>query len=364
MLGLRAIGKTWGGIETHVQEISTRLAAQGHRVTVFCRGRYNEAGKTYQGVRLKNRPALYSKHLEAISHTFFCLPSVLLGYDLVHFHATGPSLLSWGPRLFGRKVVVTVHGLDFKRAKWGGPATMVLKAGAWTAGACPHRTIVVSRALRQYYKKRWNRETVYIPNGVNRPETRPLDKLGRFGLEKKGYVLSLGRLVPEKGAHYLIEAFRGLQTDLKLVVAGDVTHTGEYGKRLEQLAKDDPRIVFTGPLYGEEKDEAFSNARCFVLPSDMEGMPIVLLEAMSYGCPVLSSDIEECVSVAPKGANEVIATFCAGNVTSLAESLKRLLARDDLDEFGARGREFVLAEYDWDSIAGSTLEVYKGLVRN
>lgn len=370
MLGLRALGDCSGGVETHVQELATRMARAGHEVTVFCRTRYNTiTTPIHHGVRLENRPCIATKHLEAITHTALVLPSVLAGYDVVHFHATGPSLLCWVPRLAGRRVIVTVHGLDFERAKWGGLATRVLKAGAWTAAHCPHRTIVVSHKLRQYYRQRHGKDTVHIPNGVNQPRRRPLEALARFGLAPEGYILSLGRLVPEKGVHTLIEAFRPLQTPLKLLIAGASSHSDGYRDRLLDLAGGDPRIIFAGPLHGQDKDEAFSNARLFVLPSELEGMPIVLLEAMSYGCPVLTSSIEECLEVfrlddaGRQGAQppdwHLGAAFRTADPVALGAVLAQALHHDGLGDMGRRGRGYVLRHYDWDAITQATLNVYR-----
>ncbi len=362
MLGLRSIGgQTSGGVERHVEELAVRMVAQGHKVTVFCRGRYNSL-EEYKGVRLVNRPAVYSKHLEAITHTLAIMPSVLAGFDVVHIHATGPSLFSWLPRLFGRKVVVTVHGLDFLRAKWGGLASLVLRCGAWTAAHCPNETIVVSRTLRAHYLKKDGIKTRWIPNGVSAPVSRRLDKLKRFGLEPGGYLLSLGRLVPEKGLHYLIQAFAGLDTPLKLVIAGGGLLDSGYERELHKLAAPDPRVIFTGPLYGEDKDEAFSNARFFVLPSDLEGMPIAMLEAMSYGCPMLTSDISECTEISlaaeEEGSPDICSTFAAGNIESLAAKLSDFLVNPELKALGERGRQYILARYSWDDITAQTLAVY------
>lgn len=369
-LGLRGIAEgVSGGIERHVRELSLRMAARGHAVTVFCRARYEtHPGSEYRGVRLKRLPAVYSKHLEAISHTALCLPFVLAGYDVVHFHATGPSLLSWAPRLTGRKVAVTVHGLDYRRAKWGGLASLVLRAGAWTSARCPDATIVVSRELQEHYLRTYHRKTVRIPNGVNPPERRALDRLRRFGLEPGRYLLSLGRLVPEKGLHTLIEAFRGLDTadaDLRLVLAGDPALAGNYPERLRALAGDDPRIVFPGPLYGADKDEAFSNARLFCLPSELEGMPIALLEAMSYGCPCLVSDIPECLEVVrPEGEEPLALSFARGDVGDLRRALAEALGprAASLAGLGERGRGHVLARYDWERITDATLDVYRAML--
>jgi len=376
LMGLRSIGNCAGGIERHVEELAVRMADQGHEVTVFCRGRYNEIKDSwYKNIKLVDFPAIYSKHLEAISHTACSVLAALRGFDIVHIHACGPSLLSWIPGLFNRKVVVTVHGLDFMRAKWGGLASSILRAGAWTAVNCPDRTIVVSRELRDYYLKNYRRETIHIPNGVMDPEALilPPERIKRFGVKGKDYVLFLGRLVPEKGAHYLIKAFKNLDTDLKLLIVGGICHTDSYGENLLEMAQGDKRIVFTGPLYGEEKAEVFSNAKFFVLPSDLEGMPIVLLEAMSYGLPVLSSDIPECMEVFTAGSEAdkaecdfipadaaLCRTFRAGDVDDLRSRMKAMIdGAWDLEELGQRARRHVLVNYNWDAITLETLEVYR-----
>lgn len=364
MVGLRGIGERLaGGIERHVEELSTRMARRGHGVTVFGRGKYVDAPEAvYRGVRVLRRPAAHTKNLEAITGTLACLPSVVRGYDIVHFHATGPSLLSFVPRLFGRRVVATVHGLDYQRAKWGKVAKTALYAGAWTAGNIPNETIVVSEKLRRFYRETFRRETRYIPNGVNAPAKRKLALLAaKFGLEKDGYVLSLGRLTPEKGFHHLIPAFRGLDTARTLVIAGEEFLGGGYLRRLRELAGDDARILFTGALYAEEKDEAFSNAAAFVLPSELEGMPIVMLEAMSYGCPVLSSDIPECAEVWESAAPETICrSFRNKDSEDCRRALAALLADPEREAMGTRAERHVLAHFNWDAITDSTLAVYAG----
>lgn len=372
-IGLRAIGENCaGGIESHVRELAVRMAARGHEVTVFCRGRYSGKGPGGNG-RLKtvNLPAIYTKHLEAISHTAISLPALFSGYDIVHIHACGPSLLSWVPRLSRSKVVVTVHGLDFMRAKWNGLATLVLKAGAWTAVKCPHRTIVVSKTLRQFYRSRYGEQTVYIPNGVEPARPTPIHGIRRFGVSGKDYILFLGRIVPEKGVHYLIEAFRELRTDLKLLVTGGTCHTDAYWEQLTAMARGDDRIVFTGPLFGEDKSEVLSNAKLFVLPSDLEGMPIVLLEAMSYGLPVLSSDIPECREVFSGFSGDeregrdhgpLCSSFRAGDSLDLRKELQAMIRDPALEEMGNRGRRHVLTHFNWDTIAQKTCQVYESIL--
>jgi glycosyltransferase involved in cell wall biosynthesis len=364
MIGLRTIGSGSGGIERAVEEISVRLAQRGHDVTVFCRGRYNQPPRDrVGGVRLVNLPALYTKHLEAISHTLLAAVRAARGFDVVHVHAIGPALLSFIPRLSGRRVVTTVHAFDWKREKWGFLARQVLRLGARCATAFSHETIVVSPTLERFFETRHHRRVRFIPNGVPAAEVRALDRLRRFGVAAGEYVLFLGRLVPEKGGHLLVEAFRALDTKLRLLVVGDATHTDTYARRLRELAAGDPRIVFTGPLFGEDKDEAYSNAACFVLPSTLEGMPIVLLEAMGYGCPVLCSDIPENLDVitAPGGARYA-ATFRSGSSPDLREALAQMLeSLPAARERAVEAREHVRQAYSWERAAQQTEELYARL---
>ncbi|MEW5773556.1 MAG: glycosyltransferase family 4 protein [Thermodesulfobacteriota bacterium] len=361
VIGLRSVGGCCqGGIETHMEELAPRLAALGLSMTLFTRSAYDTLRvPTWRGVRLLRRPSLNTKHLEAVSHTALCSLEALAGYDLVHYQACGPALFSWLPRLTGRKVVCTVHALEHRRAKWGHLASAALSAGAWAAAHIPHRTIVVSRPLQEHYRRVYGRDAVFIPNGVSPPRARPLDGLRRFGLEPGGYILFLGRLVPEKGVHTLIRAWNAVPSGLRLVVAGAPAHTPAYAAELRALAAADPRIVFTGPLYGADKDEAFANARLFVLPSQLEGLPIALLEAMAHGLPVLCSDIPECAGVAEGAAGEVMRTFLSNDPENLSRALGEMLAEPDLAAMGRRARAFALESYSWDHAARATARVYR-----
>jgi glycosyltransferase involved in cell wall biosynthesis len=366
MLGFRGIGDTLpGGIERHAAELAWRMVEKGHAVDVFCRPGYvPDPPAPYKGVTRILKPAVRTKHLEAITHTLACLPAIAFGYDIIHFHAMGPSLLSGIPRLFLRNVVATVHGLDFERAKWGRVASLALRAGAWAAGTFPDATIVVSRTLEDYYRDAMKRETVYIPNGVSEPAHRPLDLLARkFGLEPGGYFLSLGRLTPEKGVHRLIAAFQKVDTAKRLVVAGDEMLDRSYTKKLREVAGCDPRIVFSGGIYGAEKDEAFSNAFAFVLPSEVEGLSVVMLEAMSYRCPVLTSDIPENMEISRGAESEQGKPACrffkSGDVDDLARALAGLLNDGELPAMASRARDFVLSRYGWDEMKDRTLAVYE-----
>ncbi|GMW01917.1 MAG: glycogen synthase [Candidatus Hydrogenedentota bacterium] len=376
VVGLITIGGassgTAGGVEKLIEEVTTRQAAAGHDVTVYVRKKYNTDGlKEYHGVKLVSLPAIYTKHLEAITHSFLSMIVAIWQCEVIQFHSMGPAVLSWIPRLFGRKTVCTLHGLDYRRDKWGTVAKTVLRIGEWCALHFPNRTTVVSRFLERHYPEAYGKDVVYIPNGVPAIPHRPLQSLSKHGLEPGKYILYLGRIVPEKGAQYLVPAFRAVDTDMKLAIVGDARHAGEFYTTVRTLAEGDDRIVFTGALYGADKEEAFSNAYLFCLPSDLEGLPIVLLEAMGNGRCCLTSDIPEVVEVidpprlgypdgdpegnpAPHGV-----TFKKADLADLAAQLTKLIENPvETARLGESARNHVLREYNWDAIAQQYLNVY------
>ena len=286
-------------------------------------------------------------------------------YDITHFHATGPSTMSLIPKLFGRRTVVTVQGLDWQRGKWGPCARAYLKLGVWSSRRIPHRTIVVSKTLKQYYESKCEKEVSYIPNGINGSRFAPLGEAGeRFSIQRNRYLLFVGRLAREKNVHLLIRAFRKLDTDLKLVIVGGSSHTNGYVDELRQLAGSNNQIVLTGPIYDHLLPQIYSNAYLFVLPSALEGLPVALLEALSYGIPVLVSDIPENMETindegAPRGFS-----FGAGQVESLRTVIGDLIENPDkVEKMRASGREFVARKYNWDRITDQTLEVYRSAIR-
>ena len=239
------------------------------------------------------------KGIEATIYSLLATLKALFGkYDIIHYHAEGPCTMLWIPHMFKIKTVVTIHGLDWKRAKWGGFATKFIKFGEKIAAKYADEIIVLSKEMQKYFLKTYNRRTVYIPNGVNKPIIRQAKIIKeKYRLKKDSYILFLARIVPEKGLHYLIEAFKNIKTEKKLVIAGDASHTNDYLNRIKEMAKKDDRIIMTGFVEGKELDELFSNCYIYCLPSDIEGMPMSLLEAMSYGCTCLVSDIEENIQV-------------------------------------------------------------------
>ena len=204
---------------------------------------------------------------------------------MVHIHAEGPAFFCWIPKLFGKRVICTIHGLDWDREKWrGSVASKFIRGGEKNAVKYADEIIVLSKDVQKYFLETYGRETHFIPNGVNRPEVREAKLItDHFGLKKDSYILFLGRLVPEKGIRYLVEAFKNVKTDKKLVIAGGSSDTDSFMEELKELAKGDDRILFTGFVQGAMLEELYSNAYIYTLPSDLEGMPLSLLEAMSYG---------------------------------------------------------------------------------
>lgn len=363
MLGHKRIPSREGGIEVVVDELSTRMAALGHSVTAYNRkGKHVSGGevrrvKEYKGVRIVEVPTIDRKGLAAFTSSFFSsLFSAFGKYDVVHIHAEGPAFFSFIPLLFGKRVVVTIHGLDWQRAKWGKFASWIIRTGEKNAVKYADEIIVLSKGVQEYFKNEYGRETVFIPNGVNRPEKREAQEIKeKWGLTRDSYILFLGRIVPEKGEHYLIEAFKSIETDKKLVIAGGISDTVGYGRELKELAADDKRVIFTGFVQGRELEEFYSNCYVYVLPSDLEGMPLSLLEAMSYGNCCLVSDIKECTEVVEDKA----ATFEKGNIEDLREKLEELIKNKELlEKYKSEAADFICNKYSWDDVVEKTLRIH------
>ena len=367
MFGHKRIPSREGGVEIVVEELSAGMAALGHEVVCYNRGGHHvsgarfdaAAGPKYRGVALKTVPTLDKKGLAAVTSSFFAAVAASFSTArVVHIHAEGPAFMCWLPKLFGKKVIVTVHGLDWQREKWKhGFGARYIHWGEKMAVRFADEIIVLSRNVQEYFEKTYGRRTVWIPNGVRAPEkVCPREISGSLGLDKDGYILFLGRLVPEKGVHYLLEAFRGMDTDKKLVIAGGVSDSDEYAAELERLAGQDSRIIFTGFVQGRLLEELYSNAWLYVLPSDVEGMPLSLLEAMSYGNCCVVSDIAECTEVVEDKA----AVFPRGDTGALRECLRGLCdAPDRVKKYKAEAQAFVCGKYSWDDVTEKTLELYR-----
>ena len=356
MVGLRAPWGTPGGVEAAVGELAPRLAARGAEVTVFCRARYDRlGGGWHRGVRLVDLPTVYTRHLEAFVHTGLALPPAAALAEVVHIHAAGPALWAWLPRLAGRAVVVTVHGLDWERAKWGPAARVALRGGAWSAARFAHRLVVVGRHLQAHFRERHGVEATFIPNGAGAIARAPLAEGGVPGLQPHRYLLYLGRLVPEKRLDRLLDAHRLARNPLPLVVVGAGTHTDRHVAALRRRAG--PGVVFAGPRHGRARDALLRHARALALPSDVEGFPLAPLEAMAAGRPVLLSDIpphRELLAEAPE-AGWLVPPH------GWAAALRDLAARPDaeLARRGAAGAALVADRYSWEAAADRTLAVYR-----
>jgi len=367
MIGQRGLPATYGGIEHHVDEIGRRLVERGHDVTVFCRNNYvDDRSPEYHGIRLRHLPTVGTKHLDAVMHSAVSTLAALPGrYDIVHYHALGPGVMAPLPRYLTRsKVVLTVHGLDHQRAKWGSGSKAALRAAAWMSGHVPDVTVVVARFLGDYYRDTYGRETVYIPNGVAEPTWRPAKQIvDQYGLEAGSYLLFLGRLVPEKAPDVLIRAFRGLDGDQRLVIAGGSSFTTDYVDELHQLAKGDPRVLFTGYVYGEVLDELYSNAAGFVLPSLLEGLPLTLLEAASYGTPVIASTIPPHLEVL--GEEAPGRRLCPpDDEVALRSALARNREDPQAEQTGAKQlRQQVLEAYRWEDAVEATEATYRSVLK-
>lgn len=367
MIGHKRIPSREGGVEIVVDEISTRLVRKGYHVDAYNRSGYHvsgkqfdeKRGKVYNGIRLFTIPTFKSSSLNAIVYAFLAtMRSLFGGYGVIHYHAEGPCVMLGIPKFFGKRVVATIHGLDWQRAKWGNFASRVLKYGEKQAALKADEVIVLSRNVQEYFWKEYKRETVFIPNGIAMPVKKKAREITeKYGLYGDDYILFLARLVPEKGAHYLVDAYKKLDTDKKLVIAGGNSHAEEYIHKLRDDVADNENIIMTGFVQGNLLEELYSNAYLFVLPSDIEGMALGLLEAMSYDNCCVVSNIPENIEVVENHA----VSFLKGDVEDLKEKLKELLQNPKLvKDYKKTAGTFICEKYNWDEVVEKTIEVYAG----
>ncbi len=370
MLGHKRIPSREGGVEIVVDELATRMVQDGHSVVCYNRGGKHVSGKEfdtqtkkqkeYNGIRLKKVWTIDKKGLAAVTASFFATIRAAFGrYDVVHFHAEGSCFFMWLARLFGKRCIVTVHGLDWQREKWkSGFASKFIKGGEKRAVKRAHEIIVLSEGVQNYFRETYGRETRFISNGVNRSEIREAKWIAQqYGLTKDSYILFLGRIVPEKGVKALVEAFKYVKTDKKLVIAGGSSDTEEFFAEIRALASEDPRIILTGFVSGAPLEELYSNAYVYALPSDLEGMPLSLLEAMSYGNCCLTTAIPECAEVVEDKA----VVIPQKDFGALVGALQHLCDNpDEVAEYKATAADFITNKYNWDEVAAKTLELYRG----
>lgn len=366
MIGHKRIPSREGGIEVVVQELTTRMAKLGHDVTVYNRKGNNVQDKNiknknikeYNGVHIKQVFTFQGKSLNAIVYTIIASIRALFGkFDVIHYHAEGPCSMIWLPHFFRKRTIATIHALDWKNtSKWGGFASKFIKFGEKMAAKYADEIIVLSEDTKEYFLKKYNRQTTYIPNGINKPTIKEAKIIkSKWGLEKDSYILFLARIIRVKGLHYLINAYKQISTDKKLVIAGGASHTEEYLNEIKESIKDDKNIIMTGFVTGDVLDELYSNCYMYCLPSDLEGMPLSLMEAMSYGANVLTSNITACTQVIGNFGT----CFKKGNTEDLKEKLEDCL-RGNNRKNEKEISNYVLNKYNWDDIVEKTIKLYEG----
>jgi len=355
MIGQKGVPATYGGIERHVEELGARLVERGHEVRVYTRPYYAPGSEPFRGMVRFPRPSIRTKHLDTASHALLATLDVLVHpVDLVHYHALGPSALALVPRLRGIPTVVTLHGLDWEREKWGPMASYLLERCEYPAVHFPSRTIAVSRTLQRYFEEKYLIRPDYIPNGVNPPVFEPPDRLGKWGVTPGGYYLFVGRLTPEKGTHLLVDAFRRITTGRKLVIAGGSAFTDEYVDGLHRDAA--PGTVFTDYVHGADLAALLSHAYAVVMPSTLEGLSIALLEALSYGRCVVVSDIPENLEVVEDGAP----SFRSGDAGDLARVLERLEGHPEVVRaYEERVQRDLAHRFTWDVVVPQLETLYR-----
>ncbi len=370
IIGHKRIPSNEGGIEKGVEQHAIRMVKRGHKVTVYNRGGHNVFGKEhdnkkkreYRGINIVTVPTTSGKACVPIYSFFATLHCIFKRPDVISYRASGSCVMIPLAKLFGIKCVASLHGIDSQRDKWGGFASKYLRFGEKMAAKKADVCLVLSKNMKQYIKDTYGTEAILFANGIDKPILKDAKLIKeKYNLKKNSYLLSLGRIVPEKGLHYLIEAFKKCDTEKALIIAGGSETNSEYYNKLIEMAKDDKRIKFLGFVKGDVISELYSNAYAFMLPSNLEGMANSLLEAMSYGNCCLVSDIPENTEVVEDKA----VVFEKGNVEDLKNKLQFILNNPKKVELLKKSSsEFILAKYNWDKVVTQMLEVYSGNIIN
>ncbi len=355
-VGQKGVPAKFGGVEKHVEALGARLAKRGHDIIVYSRYNYSDLKGSYKGMHIISLAAIPQKHSEMISHTFFSLLN-LIGkkVDVIHIHSIDPALLSFIPRM-NTKVVVTSHGQAYRREKWGPIAKRFSRLAEKAFVHFPNKRIVVSKTLRRYYEEKYKCEVIYIPNGVDVKKVKNTSAIAKLGLSQDEYILLVGRIIPTKGCDTLISAFNKIKTDKKLVIVGGSSYSDKFFENLKKRANE--KILFLGYRHGDELAQLYSNAYCCVVPSEIEGLAITLLEAMGYGNCVIHSDIPENV----EAAHGFGIHFRNKDSDDLAEKIRFALDNPSYCiEIGLKAMERVQQEYNWDNIVDRTESIYNSL---
>jgi len=367
VVGVRGIPATYGGIEKHCEMLYPIMAENGFDVILYARDYYCESPiSEYKGVQIKTIPVPNIKGLEAFIHSFIAtVYATFSNADIIHFHAQGPALFSFIPKIFSpkKKICFTCHGIDKDRAKWGKIGKFVITLGEIASAKFPHARIGVSKTLKKYYKNKYNVDMHAVYNGVFVDEPRELNSTKKFNIEPNNYFMFVGRLVPEKAAESLIKAYKNLQTDKKLLIVGDSAGTDTYVKYLKDIAAGDERVVFTSYMYGEDLKELYSNAYSYVSASKLEGLPLTVLEAMSYSLPVVLSNIPPHVEVLEQGYDVGISFDAQGTIDSCTQALKTILElpAGELEQLKISSKQAIEKVFDWKITAHQTIDIFNNL---
>lgn len=368
MIGQKTVPSRDGGIETVLTKLTPELVRQGFEVVCLNRNvekQNDEFQKhliknSYRGVKVKKVFTLRIKGLSAVTSSFFAsIYAAFSDASIVHYHAEGPSFWIQIPKFFGKKSVVTIHGLDWKRDKWqNGIGSLYIRWAEKKIAKYADEIIVLNKSTQEYFKKEYDRQTTIIPNGISKPSRREIDSLKQYGLSKDGYICSVSRLTKEKNIETLIKAYKKIKTDKKLLIVGDSSDSDDYKNYLHTVANGDSNIIFTGFLAGRSLEEVYSNAYMFVIPSKLEGMPMALLEAMSFGDFVIGSDIPEIADILEEGG----LLFDPNNVDDLAKKMTFALNHKEIvNRCKLNSKQIFKDQYNWDSIAKRTVKIYEKL---
>jgi glycosyltransferase involved in cell wall biosynthesis len=360
--GVRGVPATWGGIEHHCENLYSRLAERGYDITIYARNYYVPKDITaYKGLKIKRLPTLNLKYTDALLHTLFSIIHILFtNPDIVHIHGIGPCFFSWIPRVCRprMKVFFTCHGLDWRRKKWPWVASKLIYLGELSAILFAQYRIVVSRELQQYFDSTHGIKTFYIPNGITPIPPREPKLIKKWGLSSRGYFLCVGRLVPEKRMEDVIQAYLLNPRGFSLVIVGDNAAAGQYMNGLKKLAEDTPSVIFTGYQFGTALEELFSNARAFITASELEGLPITLLEALSYGIMCVTSNIgphRELMETLPG------LTFPVGDIPTISKHINYIetMTENRYDDFKQKAIAMISGKFSWNMACGEHDRLYR-----